>query len=171
VLVRAWKTEELLPLLDRVGSRRSFDAGKQAFAGAQCVLCHRVGQSGGLIGPDLTAVASRFNRRDLLDSIVDPSRVIDDKFRTVTFTLKSGADVVGTIELENEETVTLRTSPLAPQTVTLAQSDVARREPSGVSPMPSGLLNVLTQNQILDLLAYLESGGDPKHANFSAPAR
>ncbi len=171
VLVREWKAEELLPLLDRVGSKRSFDAGKQAFAGAQCVLCHRVGQSGGLVGPDLTAVASRFNRRDLLDSILNPSRVIDDKFRTTTITLKSGASVVGTIERENEEAVTIRTSPLLPQTSTLPQSDIARREPSAVSPMPPGLLNVLTQNQILDLLAYLESGGDPKHPDFAAPAR
>ncbi len=170
VLVREWKAEELLPLLDRVGSKRSFDAGKQAFAGAQCVLCHRVGQTGSLLGPDLSAVASRFNRRDLLDSILHPSRVIDDKFRHVTFTLKSGANVVGAIERENEEAVTLRTSPLVPQTTTLQQSDVARREPSPVSPMPPGLLNVLTQNQILDLLAYLESGGDPTHPAFALPS-
>ena len=167
VLVREWKPEELFPLLDRVGRGRSFDAGKQAFASAQCVLCHRMGQIGGLTGPDLTAVASRFNRRDLLDSILNPSRVIDDKFRNATFTLKSGENVVGTIELENEEAVTLRTSPLAPQTVTLQQSNIASREPSLISPMPPGLLNVLTENQILDLLAYLESGGDPKHRNFA----
>ena len=167
MLVSEWKPEELFPLLDRVGRGRSFDAGKQAFSGAQCVLCHRMGQTGGLTGPDLTAVASRFNRHDLLDSMLNPSRVIDDKFRNIVFTLKSGDTVVGTIERENEETVTIRTSPLLPQTVALQQSNIARRELSLISPMPPGLLNVLTQNQILDLLAYLESGGDPKHGDFS----
>ena len=167
VLVRAWKPEDLLPLLDRVGSKRSFDSGKLAFASAQCVLCHRLGQTGGLTGPDLTAVASRFNRRDLLDSILNPSRVIDDKFRNTTFTLKTGATVFGAIEQENEEAVTIRTSPLVPQTVTLPQSQITRRQPSPISPMPPGLLNVLTENQILDLLAYLESGGDPKHRDFA----
>jgi hypothetical protein len=167
VLVREWKVEELLPLLDRVGSKRSFDAGKQAFAGAQCALCHRMGNAGGLVGPDLTAVSSRFARRDILDAILNPSRVIDDKFRNIVLTLKSGANVIGTIERETEETVTLRTSPLLPHTITIQQTDVRSRELSPISPMPPGLLNVLTRDQILDLLAYLESGGDPKHRDFS----
>ncbi|MEO7319104.1 MAG: heme-binding protein [Chthoniobacteraceae bacterium] len=166
VLVGEWKFEELLPLLDRVAGGRSFDAGKHAFAAAQCVLCHRMGQTGGLLGPDLTAVASRFNRRDLLDSILSPSRVIDDKFRNTIFTLKNGATVLGTIEREDEKTVTIRTSPLLPQTSILQKADLHHRDPSPISPMPSGLLNVLTQNQILDLLAYLESGGDPKHHDY-----
>ena len=167
VLVRDWKAEELIPLLDRVGSKRSFDAGKQAFAGAQCVLCHRIGQNGGLVGPDLTAVSSRFNRRDLLDSILNPSRVIDDKFRNTVFALKGGANVIGTVEREDEKSVTVRTSPLLPQTTVLQKADVQGRELSPISPMPPSLLNVLTQAQILDLLAYLESGGDPKHRDFS----
>ena len=167
VLVHDWKAEELLPLLDRVGSKRSFEAGRQAFAGAQCALCHRMGNAGGLVGPDLTAVGSRFNRRDILDSILNPSRVIDDKFRNTVLTLKSGANVIGTIERETEETVTILTSPLLPQTTVIQQTDVKSRELSPISPMPPGLLNVLTKEQILDLLAYLESGGDPKHRDFS----
>ncbi|HZJ14721.1 MAG TPA: hypothetical protein VFD27_06715, partial [Chthoniobacteraceae bacterium] len=167
VSVHDWKPDELLPLLDRVGRGRSFESGKQAHARAQCVLCHRLGAAGGLIGPDLTAVASRFNRRDLLDSILNPSRVIDDKFRNISFTLKSGAKVFGTIEREDETTVTIRSSPLLPETTTLQKASLDRREPSPISPMPPGLLNVLTEDQILDLLAYLESGGDLKHRDFA----
>jgi putative heme-binding domain-containing protein len=167
VLVRDWKAEDLIPLLDRVGRGRSFDAGKQAFAGAQCVLCHRIGQTGGLVGPDLTAVSSRFNRRDILDSILNPSQVIDDKFRNTVFALKGGANVIGTIEREDEKTVTIRTSPLLPQTTVLQKADVQSRELSPISPMPPSLLNVLTKDQILDLLAYIESGGDPRHRDFS----
>ncbi len=165
-VVKEWKAEELAPLLDRVGSGRSFESGRQAFAGAQCVLCHRMGSIGGAVGPDLTAVSSRFNRRDLLDSILNPSRVIDDKFRNTTFLLKSGSSIVGTIERETEESVTIRLNPLSPATTTLPQSDVRSREPAQVSPMPPGLLNVLTQNQILDLVAYVESGGNPAHPDF-----
>ncbi len=166
-LVREWKMEELDPVLERVGSKRSFDAGKQAFAGAQCVLCHRMGNGGGLVGPDLTAVASRFNRRDILDSILNPSRVIDDKFRNTVLKLKSGAEVIGTIEREDEKTIAIRTHPLVPQTTSIEKADVKSRELSNISPMPPGLLNVLTRDQILDLLAYIESGGDPKHRDFS----
>ncbi len=167
VLVREWKMEDLAPALDRVGRGRSFDAGKQAYAGAQCVLCHRMGQTGGLAGPDLTAVSSRFNRRDLLHSIINPSHVIDEKFRNVTFTLASGASIIGTVEREDDLSVTIRLSPLAPDTTTVKKTDLRHREFSPISPMPPTLLNVLTQNQILDLLAYLECGGDSKHPNYT----
>jgi putative heme-binding domain-containing protein len=166
VFVRDWKEEDLYPLLDRVGRGRSFEAGRQAFVGAQCVLCHRLGQTGGLVGPDLTAVSSRFNRRDLLASILHPSAVIDDKFRHTVFALKNGSSVIGAVEREDGKTVTIRASPLLEQTTLLQVADIASREVSPISSMPPGLINVLTQNQILDLLAYLESGGDPKHADF-----
>jgi putative heme-binding domain-containing protein len=169
IFVRDWKVEELQAVLDRVGHGRSFEAGRQAFAGAQCVLCHRMGQTGGLVGPDLTAVSSRFNRRDMLDSILNPSRVIDDKFRNTVFTLKDGTSVVGMIEREDGKAVVVRTNPLVAQTTTVPIANIASREISPVSPMPPGLINVLSQTQILDLLAYLESGGDPKHPDF-APA-
>ena len=170
-VVKPWKMEDLAPVLDRVSRGRSFDAGRQAFAGTQCVLCHRMGQTGGLVGPDLTAVSSRFNRRDLLDSIINPSHVIDEKFRNITFTLKNGTSVTGTIEREDEKTVAVRISQLVPSTTAISKADVKSREASPVSPMPPGLINVLTQNQILDLLAYLESGGDPRHADFTPEAR
>src|SRR5439155_26782069 len=137
------KEEDLQAVLDRVGRGRSFESGRQAFAGAQCVLCHRMGQSGGLFGPDLTAASSRFNRHDMLDSILNPSRVIDDKFRNIVFTLKDGSSVAGTIEREDEKGVVIRTNPLVAQTTTLQAADIARREPSTISPMPPGLINVL----------------------------
>ena len=75
-------------------------------------------------------------------------------------------EVAGTIEREEETKVFVRISPLAGQMTTLNKPDIVRREASPISPMPPGLLNVLTENQILDLLAYLESGGDPEHADF-----
>ncbi len=166
IVVRDWKPEDLEAALARVGRGRSFETGRQAFAGAQCILCHRMGQTGGLIGPDLTAVSSRFNRHDILDSIINPSRVIDDKFRNTVFTLKDGTAVAGTIEREDDKGVVIRTSPLVAQTTTLRPADIVSREVSTVSPMPPGLINVLSEKQILDLLAYLESGGDPKHPDF-----
>ncbi len=166
ILVQAWKASDLLMKLDRVSHRRSFEGGRLAFAAAQCAACHRVGNVGGNIGPDLTAVGSRFNRRDLLDSILDPSRVIDDKYRNTVFGLKDGTSVTGTVEREDEAKIFVRTNPQSEQATTLNKSDIVRREVSPVSPMPPGLLNVLTETQILDLIAFLESGGDPSHADF-----
>ncbi|MDR3405782.1 MAG: hypothetical protein P4L99_25075 [Chthoniobacter sp.] len=166
VLVKEWAAADLLPKLERVSRGRSFNGGRLAFAAAQCIACHRMGSVGGDFGPDLTAVGSRFNRRDLLDSILDPSRVIDEKYRNTVFTMRDGTAAIGTIDHEEGTKIVVRTSPLSPLMTTLNKADIAHREASPISPMPPGLLNVLTENQILDLLAFLESGGNAQHADF-----
>jgi putative heme-binding domain-containing protein len=165
--VTEWKLEDLAPELDRVGKSRSFEGGRQAFSDAQCILCHRIGNAGGLVGPDLTAVAGRFSRRDILDSIVNPSHVIDDKYRNSVFVLKNGAQVVGSIEREDADRIRVRTSPLLPQTIPVEKKEIVRRELSSISPMPPGLINILTKEQVLDLLAFIEAGGNREHRDFS----
>jgi putative heme-binding domain-containing protein len=167
--VRDWYFEELESVVDRAASGRSFERGKAAFATAQCALCHRVGtgtDAGGVIGPDLTAVASRFSRRDILDATINPSKAMDDKFRSTVFELKDSESVSGTVESEDAERVVLRPNPLAEETITVRVKDVASRRLSEISPMPTGLLNVLERDQILDLIAFLESGGSAAHAAF-----
>jgi hypothetical protein len=167
--VRDWYFEELDNVLDRAASGRSFERGKAAFATAQCVLCHRVGtgaNAGGLIGPDLTAVASRFSRRDILDAIVNPSNTMDDKFRSTVLELKDGESVSGNVESEDAERVILRPNPLRGEMLAVRVKGIASRRLSEISPMPTGLLNVLEREQILDLIAFLESGGNPAHAAF-----
>ena len=167
--VRDWSLDDFATALERVGGGRSFAKGKEAFAAAMCLACHRVGaEAGGVLGPDLTAVASRFGRRDLLEAILNPSRAMDEKFRSAIFHLKDGRSLVGTIESENAETIVMRPNPLVAATFDLRTSDVAAREWSEISPMPTGLLNGLEREQILDLLAYLESGGNPEHTAFRA---
>ncbi len=170
--VRDWSMDDFTTTLDRVGSGRSFSKGKEAFAAALCLACHRVGaEPGGVLGPDLTAVASRFGRRDLLEAILNPSRAMDEKFRSAILRLKDGRSFVGTIESETAETIVLRPNPLVAATSELRPSDVVAREWSALSPMPTGLLDGLEREQILDLLAYLESSGNPEHAAFQPAAR
>ena len=168
--VKDWQMEDLLPLLDQVSAGRSFPDGKAAFQNAGCVLCHRMGQGseavGGVAGPDLTAVASRFNRRDLLESIINPSKVIDDKFRTTLFEMKDGSSMSGTIEWEDAKKAVIRTALLSAQTTEISRESILKRTLSDVSPMPVGLLQVLRAEQVLDLLAYLEAGGNENHPAF-----
>jgi putative heme-binding domain-containing protein len=166
LVVQEWKEADLVPRLERVSQGRSFEKGRLAFAASQCAVCHRMGNAGGVLGPDLTAVASRFNRKDLLVSVLEPSKVIDEKYRNTTFNLKDGTSVIGTIEREDATAVVVRPSLALPATTTLRPADIVRREVSTVSPMPPGLLNVLSESQILDLLAYLESGGNAAHPDF-----
>ena len=168
VFVKVWTAEDLSPKLDRVSHGRSFTSGRMAFITAQCIACHRMGNTGADFGPDLTSVGARFNRNAILESILDPSKVIDDKYRNTLFTMKDGTSVAGIIDHEDETKIHVRTSALSPQTTAVDKASIVRREPSPISPMLPGLLNTLNENQILDLLAYLESGGDPKHAGFPA---
>ncbi|MBI3880407.1 MAG: c-type cytochrome, partial [Verrucomicrobia bacterium] len=164
--VQEWKLADLEPHLDRVARGRDFAQGRGAFAAAQCVACHRVGSEGGVLGPDLTAIASRFGRRDVLIHILAPSLAIDDKFRQTMFVLKDGEAVTGTVESEDAEQVRVRQNLLSEETTTVRARDIRERRASDLSPMPEGLLNGLTLEQILDLLAFLEGGGSEKHAAF-----
>ncbi len=170
VFVKNWKLEDLLPRLAEASRGRSWEGARTAFVQGQCILCHRVSADAALpasvLGPDLTSVASRFSRRDLLEQIIDPSKIIDEKFRTTTLFLADGSDLSGTIESENATQLLLRPNPLSPDTITIPTRDIRRREHSKVSPMPAELLNTLTADQILDLLAWFEATGNPNHPAF-----
>jgi putative heme-binding domain-containing protein len=155
-VVKEWRMDDFdvsQPL-----AKRSREKGMAAFRLAQCILCHRFGNEGGVVGPDLTAVGSRFDRRALLESILEPSKVIDEKFRNTRFTLKDGTTFTGAIEREDPEKVSVRETPFVEKATELGKADIVRREASLVSPMPEGLVNILDRESILDLLALLESG-------------
>ena len=147
--------------------RRDFARGKACFEAAQCILCHRYGDQGGSVGPDLTAIATRFKRQDILESITEPSKVIAEIYMNTIFTLNDGNVMVGRVMQETDKTVLIAQNPFVALTTPINKSDIKSRELSKVSPMPTGLLNTFTKEEILDLLAYLESMGDPKHPNFS----
>jgi putative heme-binding domain-containing protein len=166
-VVKEWTTDDLLPALDQAGRGRSFRQGKAAFELAQCLACHRFGNEGGAVGPDLTAVASRFSRRDILESLLDPSKVISEQYQNITVVKKDDDEVTGRLVEETDDALVIVTNPLTGDRVTVRQAHVARRAASKISPMPEGLLNTFTKEEILDLLAYLESGGSKEHAAFS----
>jgi len=154
--VKEWRMDDFDVSQPLTG--RSFEKGMAAFRVAQCILCHRFGNEGGLAGPDLSAVGSRFDRRALLESVLEPSKVIDEKFRNTRFTLKNGTSIAGMVEREDPEKLSVRETPFAEKVIELVKANIVRREPSLVSPMPEGLVNILDREGILDLLALLESG-------------
>jgi len=148
-------------------SKRSFERGRSLFAAAACFSCHRFANEGGTVGPDLTGVAGRFNPRDLLESIILPSKSISDQYQAVTIALADGRVITGRIVNLDGNTMSINTNMLDPN----AQERVDRRQveetkPSPVSMMPEGLLNTLDREDVLDIMAYLLAGGDPKSAMF-----
>jgi putative heme-binding domain-containing protein len=165
-VVKTWTTADLQPLLDKVGKGRNFARGKEVFTAAQCSACHRYGDQGGAIGPDLTAVSTRYKRQDILEAMTEPSKVLSEQYMNTAFETSDGRVIIGRITEETPDKVVVRPNPLAPETVTIQKSDIDSRALSKVSPMPEGLLNTFSQDEILDLMAFLESLGDPKHSNF-----
>ena len=157
-----WKMEDLEPLLAKMdASKRNRDSAKDGLIRTQCVFCHRVSNDptlpAGVFGPDLMQVSARFNRRDLLDHILNPSKFIDEKFRYVTVKTSDGKTITGSLESEDDERVVLRPNPLAPEKSEIAKAMIKERTISEISPMPAGLLNSLKAEQILDLLAWFET--------------
>lgn len=165
-----WTLADLAPKLDQVSRGRSFEKARAALVSTQCVFCHKVSADpslpAGVFGPDLTQVSARFNRHDLLMHILEPSKFIDEKFKLVTVTKKDGSTVTGSLESEDDERLTLRLNPIAADTTEIGKSMIRSRQISDISPMPPGLLNTLKAEQILDLLAWFEASGDPKHKAF-----
>jgi putative heme-binding domain-containing protein len=153
--VREWKMEDFVDGL--VPGQPDFAAGREAFHTAGCAHCHRFGNEGGVRGPDLTSVGARFGTRDLLDTILNPSKAIDEKYRSTSITLKNGEEMSGLMEREDDETVVLSGGLTGNAVMEIQKKDIVGRRLSDLSPMPGGLLNVLTRKQIIDLLAFLES--------------
>ncbi|HXX94520.1 MAG TPA: hypothetical protein VEN81_12870, partial [Planctomycetota bacterium] len=166
-LVKEWKMEDLQPLLDEVGKDRNFERGKEVYESAQCLQCHKFGSDGGSIGPDLTAVSTRFARRDILESIIEPSKVVSEQYQATLLKLTNGTIVDGRIVEEDAQKVVVHPNQLLPDKITIKKSDIERRQPSKVSPMPPNLVDHFTKEEVLDLMAYMESGGKKEHPAFA----
>ena len=164
--VKDWKVEEILPDVEQPLKGRNFVRGKAAFTDAMCIQCHRIGFDGGTVGPDLTAVGNRFSRRDILESILAPSKVVMEQYQATTIYKKGGDAVTGRLVGEDDAKVILITDPFTGARTEVPCGQIERRERSAISPMPPGLANVLTRDEILDLVAYLEAGGLPTHTAF-----
>ncbi|MCA9141809.1 MAG: c-type cytochrome [Planctomycetaceae bacterium] len=164
--VKKWEVADLLSAAE--GTGRNFERGREMFGAAACFKCHRFAGEGGIIGPDLTGVGKRFNNQYLLESLIDPSKVISDQYQASIFVMNNGQTVIGKVANLNGDKLMVITNMLEPGAFTnVATGDIEEVQPSRVSMMPNGLLDTLSQEEILDLLAYLKSGGDASDPAFT----
>jgi putative heme-binding domain-containing protein len=154
--VHRWTRAELDPLLHDWPAGRDPAAGRAAFDKATCATCHRTGDGGGATGPDLTGVSSRFSRADILDALLEPSRTISDQYRDTELRTTDGDLYVGRIEAERGGQIVLRRTP-GDERVEIDAATIEMRRPYPLSRMPSGLLDVLSEAEVLDLFAYLRA--------------
>jgi len=161
-----WKLADFTSDLAQAGTRASSAAGRELFSKLACLQCHKLGASGYSYGPDLTEVVKRYknDRAAVLEQILEPSKIIEERYRNFNFELKDGDSVLGMILKEDDQSLTIQTGPADSLIQVLRKAEIQRRRAQASSAMPVGLLNALSKSQVFDLLAYLESGGNvPVH--------
>lgn len=147
---------------DAVSPAPDLARGRELYSAVLCARCHVCGTSGRPVGPDLTVVASRFNRQDLIESILEPSKVVAEVHRNVIVSKTDGSVVQGRIVQNDfrESKLSLSTNPFAPsELLTIPKGEIRTWQESPVSPMPPALVDTLKREEIDDLLGFLLSGG------------
>lgn len=165
-VVKDWQVEEVFALASGVNGGRSYQNGKAAYEAATCAKCHQVAGQGETTGPDLTAVGKRFDLRYLLEALIVPSKFISDRYRNETIATEDGRVLTGRVVYDDGRTLRIRTDPTNHTSVEVAVEEIEDRRPSELSEMPSGLINVLTEEEVLDLIAYLRAGGNEEDGVF-----
>ena len=123
---------------------------------AKCASCHKVKGKGGDVGPDLSAFAGR-DRVEVYRDIAEPSARIHPDYVPYTIALKDGRVLAGTVRAEGAGSIKV-TDTEAKSTV-VPRAEVEELRPSATSIMPVGLVGVIGEEKLRDLIAYLTDGG------------
>lgn len=160
---KEWTIDELAGAIEEMQQEggRNYGNGKQIFTAASCIACHKLNDVGVVLGPDLAKLdQAKMPPLEVLRHILDPSLKIEDKYASNVIALNSGKVITGMILEETDAALTLIENPIAKTPpVVVKKSDIDEREKSKTSIMPKGLLDKLTLNEILDLVAYVASQG------------
>jgi len=164
---KKWTLDELSQAARSNLTQRDFANGRKMFAAGGCFACHRFQNQGGMTGPDLSTAGRRYSAHDLLDQVVNPSKVINDQFSAVMVVTDEGLVHNGVVVNLSGDRLTLNTDLTDPnKRVTIDRNSIEELIVSKTSPMPTGLFNRMTKDEILDLIAYLISGGNSGHEYF-----
>ncbi len=165
---KEWAMADFADVLKKLPTGRNYQVGRELFKVASCVACHKMNGEGQNFGPELTKLdPKKRTTQHIISSMLEPSKEIEDKYRSYTFYLFDGRVIRGLIVKENQDSVEVAVDPLLQKKPTIiATDDIDERVKADVSLMPMGLLNKLTQEEILDLVAYVIAGGNPKSHLF-----
>jgi putative heme-binding domain-containing protein len=163
---RRWTVENAAPLVENL-SGRDLVKGKAMYAAVLCQSCHTIQGEGGIVGPDLTQLGTRFSPKDILVATIDPSAEISDQYHATVLELKQGGSIVGKLNDEDAQNYYISQNPFAPNDIkTVPKNTVVLKKNADVSIMMPGLINRLNEEELKDLMAYLISGGNADHAVY-----
>ena len=136
----------------------NLEVGQRVFMQARCVDCHVFGDLGRGGGPDLSTVVSRFRRRDILEAIMHPSKVISDQYRAVDVELDNGEIVTGMVLQDTDELLSIIT--IQGEKRDIPKADIIEQYTAQTSVMPEGLLDTMSLGELVELMHFLERGSD-----------
>ncbi|WKN42111.1 c-type cytochrome [Tunicatimonas pelagia] len=162
---RDWKIDEAVATLDTLGLKNAdFEVGANMYVATRCQTCHSMRGEGGIIGPDLTRLGTRFSTKDMIEAIIEPNQAVSDQYASTVLYLKNGKSLVGRLTDQDEENYYLSQNPFAPDYIReVPKAEVEETKLSTVSVMPPNLIKPLNKDELKDLIAYLMAGGDPEH--------
>ena len=137
---------------------QKLEDGEKVFLRARCANCHVFGTKGNGGGPDLSTVTSRFRRRDMLEAIMYPSKVVSDQYTGLELELDDFSTVTGMVVGENESTLTLIT--VHGERMEIPRETITKQTIAEKSIMPEGLLNTMSLRDLVNLVYFLENGAD-----------
>lgn len=136
----------------------NLDRGAEVFRNIEkslCLKCHRLGNEGGKIGPDLTGIGRRFSRIHIVESILEPSRNVAPSYGSLVVALDSGVIVTGVKVAETEQTLTLGDAEGKTREIVKSKIDERNEQPTSI--MPEGIEKRISQREFIDLIAFLVS--------------
>jgi len=137
-------------------TNNTMEEGQKAYQKASCATCHKFGDLGIEVGPDLTDVGKRFKRKDLVEAVLYPSKTISDLWQAVQVTTTDGKNYFGVVESQDNSQITIRL--VTKEKVNIPVSQIKSREAAKTSLMPEGLLNTLNVQEAAALMNFLEKG-------------
>ena len=160
-----YSAERVLAHLNEFEIQGNPAVGRLIFQKANCSSCHRIGSDGATFGPDLSNLASRFSRREILESIIDPSKVVSDQYQSKKILTVDGEQLFGMLVKDSSGDYLLQDSE--GQTIRISNDDIEKISSTDLSSMPDHLLDALSLDEILHLFAYIDGRSKPSSNSFN----
>lgn len=158
--VQAWKVGDFQELLPAGLRGRTNRIGEKLFVEATCAQCHKLGEVGvGQVGPDLSSVFSRWqgDPAAVLREVLDPSQHIDDKYAVHIVLTVDGQTISGLIVEDSPQALSLLENPESKQPRVISKDDIDEMQKTANSMMPKGLLDSYSQDEVLEILAFIQA--------------
>jgi putative heme-binding domain-containing protein len=166
----AWTLADLEPRVQALASP-SFDNGRRMFQVANCIGCHRLDGQGTQFGADLTKLDPKYTSTEILRALVEPSHEINKEYLTFKFEMIDGKSYSGIVIEETETQLKIVENPLVKvDPLVLNKEDIDAKVQSTKSLMPEGLLDRLSDHEVMDLVAFVLARGDRNHPLYRRAA-